>query len=133
MNTFNEKNEVRAVIVGIELPNRTDTEASIEELARLIDTAGGQCIAALVQNREAPDVRTCIGKGKIEELREICEKNDISLVVFDCELTPSQIRNVEEELGGPDVIDRSMLILDIFALHAVTREGTRLDGLAEFP
>jgi len=131
MNTFNEKTEVRAVIVGIELPNRTDTEASIEELARLIDTAGGQCIAALIQNREAPDVRTCIGKGKLDELRDICEKNDISLVVFDCELTPSQIRNVEEEIGGPDVIDRSMLILDIFALHAVTREGKLQVELAQ--
>ena len=91
---------------------KASEEASIEELARLIDTAGGECFAAVTQNREAPDVRTCIGKGKIEELKDICGKNDISLVVFDCELSPSQIRNIEEELGGPDVIDRSMLILE---------------------
>lgn len=131
MNTFNEKENVRAVIVGIDLPGQVGTEASIEELARLIDTAGGECFAAVTQNREAPDVRTCIGKGKIEELKDICEKNDISLVVFDCELSPSQIRNIEEELGGPDVIDRSMLILDIFALHAVTREGKLQVELAQ--
>ena len=131
MNTFNETENVRAVIVGIELPGQVGTEASIEELARLIDTAGGVCIAAVTQNREAPDVRTCIGKGKIEELKEICDKNDISLVVFDCELSPSQIRNIEEELEGPDVIDRSMLILDIFALHAVTREGKLQVELAQ--
>ena len=131
MNTFNEKENVRAVIVGIELPGQVGTEASIEELARLIDTAGGECFAAVTQNREAPDVRTCIGKGKIEELKDICDKNDISLVVFDCELSPSQIRNIEEELGGPDVIDRSMLILDIFALHAVTREGKLQVELAQ--
>lgn len=129
--TISEEKNIRAVIVGIELPGQTGTEASIEELARLIDTAGGECIAALIQNREAPDVRTCIGKGKIEELKDICEKNEISLVVFDCELSPSQIRNVEEELGGPDVIDRSMLILDIFALHAVTREGKLQVELAQ--
>ncbi len=131
MNTFNENENVRAVIVGLELPGQTGTEASIEELARLIDTAGGECFAAVTQNREAPDVRTCIGKGKIEELKDICEKNDISLVVFDCELSPSQIRNIEEELNGPDVIDRSMLILDIFALHAVTREGKLQVELAQ--
>ncbi|MBQ7011440.1 MAG: GTPase HflX [Clostridia bacterium] len=131
MNTTNETKEIRAVIVGLELPGQNGTEASIEELARLIDTAGGQCIAALTQNRESPDVRTCIGKGKIDELRDICEKNNVSLVVFDCELTPSQIRNIEEELGGPDVIDRSMLILDIFALHAITREGKLQVELAQ--
>ncbi len=131
MNTFNENECVRAVIVGLELPGQVGTEASIEELARLIDTAGGECFAAVTQNREAPDVRTCIGKGKIEELKEICDKNDISLVVFDCELSPSQIRNIEEELDGPDVIDRSMLILDIFALHAVTREGKLQVELAQ--
>ena len=131
MNTFNEKDGVRAVIVGLELPGQVGTEASIEELARLIDTAGGECFGAVIQNREAPDVRTCIGKGKIEELKDICDKNDISLVVFDCELSPSQIRNIEEELEGPDVIDRSMLILDIFALHAVTREGKLQVELAQ--
>ncbi len=131
MNTFNEKENVRAVIVGLELPGQVGTEASIEELARLIDTAGGECFAAVTQNREAPDVRTCIGKGKIEELKDICDKNDISLVVFDCELSPSQIRNIEQELDGPDVIDRSMLILDIFALHAVTREGKLQVELAQ--
>ena len=100
MNTFNEKDGVRAVIVGLELPGQVGTEASIDELARLIDTAGGECFGAVIQNREAPDVRTCIGKGKIEELKDICDKNDISLVVFDCELSPSQIRNIEEELEG---------------------------------
>ena len=78
MNTFNENENVRAVIVGLELPGQTGNEASIEELARLIDTAGGECFAAVTQNREAPDVRTCIGKGKIEELN-LSKTGSISL------------------------------------------------------
>jgi len=131
MEVLNDEKKIKAVVVGIELPGQTGTEASIEELARLIDTAGGECFAALTQNREAPDVRTYIGKGKMEELKQICENNGISLVVFDCELSPSQIRNIEDELEGPDVIDRSMLILDIFALHAVTREGKLQVELAQ--
>ena len=121
----------RVVLAALELPGNTGGQASLEELARLVDTAGGECFAVLTQQREAPDVRTCIGKGKVEELKQICSDNEISLVVFDCELSPSQLRNLEEDLDGPSVIDRSMLILDIFAKHAVTREGKLQVELAQ--
>jgi len=131
MNNFETDKSVKVVLVGLELPGDENNTASLEELARLVDTAGGECFGILSQVRDAPDVRTCIGKGKIEELKEICSSNDIELVVFDCELSPSQIRNISDELDGPDVIDRSMLILDIFALHAVTGEGKLQVELAQ--
>ena len=125
-----EKTPVRAVAVGVEFPEE-DTAASLEELARLIDTAGAECFAVLTQSREAANARTVIGKGKLAELKDVCENNGISLVVFDGELTPSQIRNIEDALDGPDVIDRSMLILDIFAGRARTKEGKLQVELAQ--
>ncbi len=108
-----------------------ETEKSLEELVRLVDTAGGETVARLIQNKDTPDVRTVIGSGKVAELREICKNNDISLAVFDIDLSPSQIRNLEDELEDVSVIDRSMLILDIFALHAVTGEGKLQIELAQ--
>lgn len=100
-----------------------ELEASMEELERLLDTAGGRCVARVIQVREKPDVRTYFGKGKIEELAKFV-KNDgtVQLVVFNNELTPSQIANIADEVGVR-VIDRTMLILDIFANNAVTAEG----------
>ena len=95
---------------------------SIEELKRLADTAGAQTVAVVTQMKNKPDVATCIGKGKLEELAELCENNDIDIVIFDCELSPAQIKNIENTVNC-EVIDRSMLILDIFALHATTAEG----------
>jgi GTP-binding protein HflX len=98
----------------------------------LLKTAGGECIARLTQNKEAPDARTMIGSGKAAELAYLCAINDADLVVFDCELSPSQIRNLENIMGDKvRVIDRSMLILDIFALHAVTGEGKLQVELAQ--
>ncbi|MFA5561279.1 MAG: GTPase HflX [Eubacteriales bacterium] len=109
-----------------------DTEISLEELKRLLETAGGTCFATLIQVKDSFDPRTCIGSGKVEELRTLCENNGITLVVFDFELSPSQIRNLEEDLGGGvEVIDRSMLILDIFALHAKSGEGKLQVELAQ--
>lgn len=97
---------------------------SLDELARLLETAGGEEAARIVQNRVSPDKATYIGSGKVKEIAEfIAEDGDISLVVFDNELTPSQIANLEKEIPDVRVIDRTMLILDIFALHAVTGEG----------
>lgn len=98
-------------------------EASLNELERLLDTAGGECFAKVIQTKEKFDPRLCIGTGKAEEIRELCKANDIHLVIFDFELSPSQIRNLEDAFGDADVIDRSMLILDIFARHATTAEG----------
>ena len=117
----NEKN--LAVLVGIYPQGGEDAcLRSIEELKRLADTAGAQTFAVLTQQKATPDVATCIGKGKLKELSELCANNDIDLVIFDCELTPAQIKNIENEVQV-DVIDRSILILDIFALHATSAEG----------
>lgn len=124
----------RAVLVGL-VQRGESAEAldrSMDELEGLLDTAGGECIARLTQSKESPDTRTMIGSGKAAELAYLCACNDIDLVVFDCELSPSQIRNLENIIGDDvRVIDRSMLILDIFALHAVTGEGKLQVELAQ--
>ena len=127
-------NRAQAVLVGI--AERTseveECERSLDELERLLDTAGGDCYAKVLQVKDSFDPRTCIGSGKVKEIAEICSNNEIELVVFDFELSPSQIRNLEEDLGGSvSVLDRSMLILDIFALHAVTGEGKLQVELAQ--
>lgn len=124
----------RTVLVGLIFGSETQesVERSMDELEGLLTTAGGVAVARLTQNKEAPDTRTVIGSGKAAELAYLCACNDVTLVVFDCELTPSQIRNLEDIVGdGVRVIDRSMLILDIFALHAVTGEGKLQVELAQ--
>ena len=124
----------KAILVGIVTrdTNSEEVEKELDELARLLDTAGGEEVARLVQNKETPDPRTVIGSGKIWELSELCRNNGVKLVVFDAELSPSQIRNIEDDLGDDiSVIDRSMLILDIFALHATTGEGKLQVELAQ--
>lgn len=103
-----------------------------DELECLAFTAGAKVIFRLTQSRATPDNRTYIGKGKLEELSGLCENNEVDLVIFDDELSPSQIKNIEDGLpDGVDVIDRSMLILDIFARHAVTGEGKLQVELAQ--
>ena len=129
-----EYEATKAVLVGIctEECDAADTEKSLSELERLLDTAGGVCFAKLIQNKDKPDPRTLIGSGKVRELAALCHGNGVELVVFDEELSPSQIRNLEDELGeNVRVIDRSILILDIFALHAVSREGKLQVELAQ--
>ena len=124
----------KAILVGIVTrdTNSEEVEKELDELARLLDTAGGEEVARLVQNKETPDPSTVIGSGKIWELSELCRNNGVKLVVFDAELSPSQIRNIEDDLGDDiSVIDRSMLILDIFALHATTGEGKLQVELAQ--
>ncbi|MBR5044483.1 MAG: GTPase HflX [Clostridia bacterium] len=114
---------------GSDLPA---VERSLDELGRLLDTAGSRVFARVTQIKESPDPRTLIGAGKVKEIKTLCENNAVSLVVFDGELSPAQIRNLEDDLGGDvDVIDRSMLILDIFALHAVSGEGKLQVELAQ--
>ncbi len=123
-----------AVLVSVILPevSERDAEASLNELESLLSTAGGETFARLTQAKENPDPRTYIGSGKLKELAHICISNDIGLVVFDCELSPSQIRNIEDGIGSDvRVIDRSMLILDIFALHAASSEGKLQVELAQ--
>ncbi len=133
-----EKNEsitgARAALVSVVTKgaDAREAEVSLDELARLLDTAGGEAVLRMTQNKEAPDVRTYLGSGKVTELAFYCARHEIFLVVFDAELSPSQIRNLEEALGGEvRVIDRSMLILDIFALHAASGEGKLQVELAQ--
>ena len=124
---------VRAALVSVVTRGTAeDAEISLAELERLLDTAGGVTVFKMIQNKEAPDVRTYLGSGKTAELAFYVARNEINLVVFDCELSPSQIRNLEQALGDTvRVIDRSMLILDIFALHAASGEGKLQVELAQ--
>lgn len=124
-NTIHETKDnalPEAVLVAVYSDTDYD-ESELDELAALLETAGGRAVARLVQYRPTPDNATYIGKGKLEELKELCENSEIELVIFDCELSPSQIREIENFLGDVRVIDRTMLILDIFAGNATTNEG----------
>lgn len=119
----------RAILISIDTGDY-DAEASLEELKELMRSAGGETIATVSQKRDKPDSATCLGSGRLLEVKEFAQANDIDLLVFDCELTPTQIRNLEAET---DIctIDRTMLILDIFALHAKTNEGKLQVELAQ--
>ncbi len=128
-NTINRK----AVLVSIARDNAelAAVSASLDELTRLLETAGGEAAFRMIQVKSSYDARTCIGSGKVAELKELCANHKVHLTIFDFELSPSQIRNLEDALGDVTVIDRSMLILDIFALHAVTGEGKLQVELAQ--
>ncbi len=118
-----EEKRARGVLVALCTGDPEATEISLDELESLLDTAGGTAVARVTQNLESPNSKTYIGSGKAMEIADFVEADgDIDLVVFDNELSPSQLNNLEE-LIGVRVIDRTMLILDIFALHAVTGEG----------
>ena len=107
-----------------------EAEQSLEELTLLADTAGADTMQVELQRRDNPDPATYIGKGKAEELREVSEALDIDVVIFDDELTPAQQRNLEK-LFRVDVVDRVALILDIFAQHATSQEGSVQVELAQ--
>lgn len=107
-----------------------DCESSMKELEELAKTAGAEVVAQVIQKRSAPEPATVIGEGKIEELRDLANKLEADLVIFDCELTASRIRNIED-IVNVRVIDRTMLILDIFAGRAVTNEGKLQVELAQ--
>ena len=125
----------RAVLAGLSAASMDEsersTEISMEELAALVDTAGGDTVAVIMQSRPTPDPRSFIGDGKVREMKELIAMNDCDLAVFDNELTPSQMRVLSEELGVK-VLDRSGLILDIFAQRAQTREGQLQVELAQY-
>ena len=114
----------RIVLVGVQFPGMSAEELDhqLDELALLVDTAGADVVARVVQRREAPDSATYLGSGKVEELREICLAVDSDTVVFEQNLTPAQQRNLEKILGRT-AIDRTAVILDIFAQNARTPEG----------
>jgi GTP-binding protein HflX len=127
--SFREK----IVLVGMTTPpdSTEDTEASLDELELLVDTAGADTAARVVQQRAAPDPKYYIGKGKAEELREVALETDCDTVVFDDELTPAQQFNLEKLLGRT-AIDRTAVILDIFAQNASSLEGKAQVQLAQY-
>ena len=125
----------RAILVGLSAdsmePKERSTEESLDELGELLETAGGICCAKVLQNRHEPEPRTFIGDGKVQEVKELAQANDCDLAVFDNELSPSQMRALSDDLGIR-VIDRSSLILDIFASRARTSEGRLQVELAQY-
>src|SRR5262245_61424708 len=123
----------RAVLVGVsnrEIP-RSIAEEHLDELERLLDTAGGVEIARFVQPRSAPDPATFIGKGSVEEVGAKAREHEARLVVFDDELTPAQTRSLERAWEGVRVLDRPGLMLDVFALHARPRQARTQVELAQ--
>ena len=133
-STFETKQE-RAVLVGLNADcftkAQTATDETLEELEALLETAGGFCTAKVLQNRHTPDAHSFIGEGKAQEVRMLVEATESTMVIFDNELSPGHIRALEEILGVT-VLDRSALILDIFAQRAKTREGRLQVELAQY-
>ncbi|MBQ1659201.1 MAG: GTPase HflX [Clostridia bacterium] len=119
----------RALLVGIDT-GEYDAEGSMDELFELVKSAGAEPVAAVMQKRDKPDGATCVGSGRIEEIKEFCDNNEIDFLVFDTELTPTQIRNIEQAIDVR-TIDRTMLILDIFAIRAKSNEGKLQVELAQ--
>jgi GTP-binding protein HflX len=130
-----ETKKERAVCVGLNAScfdeNEKSTDISMAELCALVETAGGEVAATLLQNRVTPDPGTFLGEGKVQELKELIQNGDCDLAVFDNELSPSQMRVLGERLEVK-VLDRSGLILDIFAQRARTREGQLQVELAQY-
>jgi GTP-binding protein HflX len=122
----------KIVLVGVTIPPESveDTENSVDELSLLVDTAGADEVGRVYQRRQAPDPPTYVGKGKAEELREVALATDCDTVVFDNELTPAQQFNLEKLLGRT-AIDRTAVILDIFAQNAHSQEGMAQVELAQ--
>ena len=134
-NNFNEMVQERAVLVGLNADcftkAQTATDETLEELEALLETAGGFCTGKVLQNRHTPDPHSFIGEGKAQEVRMLVEATASTMVIFDNELSPGHIRALEEILGVT-VLDRSALILDIFAQRAKTKEGRLQVELAQY-
>lgn len=132
---FDNAVQERAVLVGLNADcftkEQTATEETMEELDALLETAGGFCTAKVLQNRHTPDSHSFIGEGKAQEVRMLAEATASTMVIFDNELSPGNIRALEEAIGLP-VLDRSALILDIFAQRAKTKEGRLQVELAQY-
>ena len=120
----------RAVLVDVSLKKEKIDPYDLVELEALAKTAGAESAGEIIQSRDKPDVRYYIGEGKVTELKAACASANADIVIFNCDLSPSQIRNLQEELGVK-VIDRTGLILDIFAQHAHTKEGKLQVELAQ--
>ena len=133
--THTQENFNLAVLAGLSahsLPREEcATGESMDELEALLETAGGRCVGMALQNRDTPDPRTFLGEGKTAEIKELVQKGGAGMVIVDNALSPSQQRVLTEELGV-QVLDRSALILDIFAQRARTREGRLQVELAQY-
>lgn len=125
----------KAVLAGLDAAcftkEETASEVSLTELQALLETAGGECVGKVLQSRPTPDPHSFVGQGKAEEIRELVKETGAKLVIFDNDLTPSQIKALES-ITGASVLDRSALILDIFAQRAKTREGKLQVELAQY-
>ena len=125
----------RAVLVGLNAAclsaDENASEESLEELEALLETAGGECMGMVLQNKATPDPRTFIGEGKVQEVKELVQAQGADMVIFDNSLSPSQQRALAQDLGV-SVMDRSALILDIFAQRAQTKEGRLQVELAQY-
>lgn len=132
---FEYKVQERAVLVGLNAAcftkAQTATDETLEELEALLETAGGFCTGKVLQNRATPDSHSFIGEGKAQEVKMLVEFTNSTMVVFDNELSPGNMRALEEIIGVP-VLDRSALILDIFAQRAKTKEGRLQVELAQY-
>ena len=135
METTFETKQERAVLVGLNADcfrkDQIATDETLDELEALLETAGGFCTGKMLQNRHTPDSHSFIGEGKAQEVRMLVEATDSTMVVFDNELSPGNIRALEDILGVT-VLDRSALILDIFAQRAKTKEGRLQVELAQY-
>ena len=133
-STF-ETSQERAILVGLNAAcfpkEKTATDESLEELEALLETAGGFCTGKVLQNRATPDAHSFIGEGKAIEVKLLAEATEATMIIFDNELSPGNIRALEEIIGLT-VLDRSALILDIFAQRAKTREGRLQVELAQY-
>lgn len=123
------ENIEKTLIVGVELPGE-ESEESLDELKELVKAAGGQVLASSIQKRERIDSKYYIGKGKVDEIKDISDKMDIDLIVFNNELSPGQLRNLEDVINKK-IIDRTTLILDIFSRRATSKEGKLQVELAQ--
>ena len=134
-SNFEKHTIERVVLVGLNADcftqAETATDETLEELEALLETAGGFCTAKILQNRHTPDSHSFIGEGKAQEVRMLAEATESTMIVFDNELSPGHIRALEEIMGMP-VLDRSALILDIFAQRAKTKEGRLQVELAQY-
>ena len=125
----NAKEKERALLVELDT-GEWDAESSLAELYELTRSAGAKPFGSMTQKRPSPDAATCVGSGMMTEIADFCAKYEIDLLIFDCELTPTQLRNIEK-LTATHTVDRTMLILDIFASNARSREGRLQVELAQ--
>ena len=125
----NEIKPEKALLISVDT-GHFDAEISLRELRELTETAGAEVVGTVIQKRPNPDTASCVGEGKLEEICQFCEANEVDLLIFDLELSPIQLRNIEK-ITDLRVIDRTMLILDIFALRARSKEGCLQVELAQ--